>query len=311
MSIAGNRMGRGLRHVVRSPVRFFAGLVLAATAALCAAVIGVGLLLSRPAASEIGAPPDDLAAESVTMISGSGSTLRGWFLPGRPGGGGVVLMHGVRANRLSMVQRARMLHESGFAVLLFDFQAHGESSGKRITFGHLEALDAAAAVAFAKGRLPNEKIGAIGTSLGGAAALLGPTPLPADALVLEAVYPDIGAATANRISAVLGSPIGALVAPPLTRVLALLMPPILGVAPGDLRPIDHIADVVAPLLIVSGTRDTRTTARETIAMFDRAREPKSLWLVEGAGHVDLENYAPDAYRTHVLAFLAGTLQQRR
>jgi uncharacterized protein len=135
MSIAGNRMGRGLRRI--SSVRFLVGLAVAATAALCAAVIGVGLLLSRPAASEIGAPPDDLAAESVTMISASGSTLRGWFLPGRPGGGGVVLMHGVRANRLSMVQRTRMLHESGFAVLLFDFQAHGESSGKRITFGHL------------------------------------------------------------------------------------------------------------------------------------------------------------------------------
>jgi fermentation-respiration switch protein FrsA (DUF1100 family) len=311
MNIAENRMGRGLRRIVQSPVRLFVGLVLAAAAALCAAVIGVGLLLSWPATGEIGAPPADLAAESVTMVSGSGATLRGWFLPGQPGGGGVVLMHGVRANRLSMVQRARMLRESGFAVLLFDFQAHGESSGRRITFGRLEALDAAAAVAFARERLPNEKIGAIGTSLGGAAALLGPTPLPVDALVLEAVYPDIGDATANRISAVLGAPIGSFVAPPLTRAFELLLPPILGVAPGELRPIDHIADVVAPLLIASGTRDTRTTARETIAMFDRAHEPKSLWLVEGAGHVDLESYTPDAYRTHVLAFLAGTLQQRR
>jgi fermentation-respiration switch protein FrsA (DUF1100 family) len=309
MSIAGNRMGWGLRRI--SPVRLFVGLVLIATVTLCAAVVGVGLLLSRPAADDIGAPPADLAAESVAMISGSGATLRGWFLPGRPGGGGVVLMHGVRANRLSMVRRARMLHESGFSVLLFDFQAHGESSGKRITFGHLEALDAAAAVAFAKARLPNEKIGAIGTSLGGAAALLGPTPLPVDALVLEAVYPDIGAATENRIRSVLGSPIGSVVAPPLTHAFELMMPPILGVAPAELRPIDHIADVAAPLLIVSGTRDTRTTARETVAMFDRAREPKLLWLVEGAGHVDLESYAPDAYRAHVLAFLADTLQQRR
>ena len=309
MSIAENRMG--LRRIVRSPVRLFVGLGLTATVILCAAVVGFGLLLSRPAAGDIGAPPADLAAESVAMISASGATLRGWFLAGRPGGGGVVLMHGVRANRLSMVQRARMLHESGFSVLLFDFQAHGESSGKRITFGHLEALDAAAAVAFAKARLPNEKIGAIGTSLGGAAALLGPTPLPVDALVLEAVYPDIGAATGNRIRSVLGSPIGSLVAPPLTYAFELLMPPILGVAPAALRPIDHIADVGAPLLIVSGTRDTRTTARETVAMFDRAREPKLLWLVDGAGHVDLESYAPDAYRAHVLAFLADTLQQRR
>lgn len=220
-------------------------------------------------------------------------------------------MHGVHANRLSMIGRARMLHGAGFSVLLFDFQAHGESTGKRITFGHLEALDAAAAVAFARQRLPREKIGAIGSSLGGAAALLGEKPLPVDALVLEAVYPDIDTATANRIHAALGAPIGSLVSGPLSRLFDFLLPPILGFAPAELRPIDHIADAVAPVLIVSGTRDTRTAVPETVAMFDRAHEPKSLWLVEGAGHVDLERYAPEAYRAHVLAFLADELQQRR
>jgi len=91
----------------------------------------------------------------------------------------------------------------------------------------------------------------------------------------------------------------------------LLLSPSLGVTPDELRPIDHIADVGVPVLIVSGTRDTRTTARETVAMFERAHEPKFLWLVDGAGHVDLEGYAPDAYRAHVLAFLAGELQRRR
>jgi fermentation-respiration switch protein FrsA (DUF1100 family) len=288
-----------------------AGLALAGVCALCASVVGVGLLLSAPATSEIGDPPSDLAAENVTMSSGSGATLRGWFIQGRPGGGIIVLMHGVRANRLAMVVRARMLHAAGYSVLLFDFQAHGESSGKRITFGHLEGLDAATAVAFAKRRLPGEKIGAIGVSLGGAATLLGPTPLLVDALVLESVYPDIGAATANRISWVLGSSIGSFVAKPLASLFELLMSPILGLSAADLRPIDHIGDVHAPVLIISGTLDNRTTAKETIAIFNRANDPKFLWLVEGAGHVDLEAFASDAYRAHVLTFLADQLQKSR
>ena len=55
--------------------------------------------------------------------------LSGWFIAGRPGGGAVVLMHGVRGNRLAMLRRARLLHAEGFSVLLFDFQAHGESTG--------------------------------------------------------------------------------------------------------------------------------------------------------------------------------------
>jgi len=69
-----------------------------------------------------------------------------------------------------------------------------------MTFGRLEAYDARAALKFVHGRLPGIPVGAIGSSLGGAAALLGPQPLSVDALVLEAVYPRIEAAVGNRIA---------------------------------------------------------------------------------------------------------------
>ena len=79
------------------------------------------------------------------MPSASGTRLHGWWIPGViDGGGTVVLMHGVRGNRLQMADRARVLNEHGFSVLLFDFQASGETPGHRITFGKLEGLDAAA-----------------------------------------------------------------------------------------------------------------------------------------------------------------------
>jgi fermentation-respiration switch protein FrsA (DUF1100 family) len=287
-----------------------AGIVaLTAVVVLALSSVGVGLLLSAPARKKIGAPPPDLLVEPVVIPSASGNTLYGWFVPGQAGRGAVVLMHGVRDNRLTMVRRARMLSAAGFSVLLFDFQAHGESTGTCITFGHLESLDAASAVAFVKQRLPDEKIGVIGASLGGAAALLGPKPLPVDAMVLEAVYPDIGAATANRIGVVLGTTLGSVLGKPFARLLAFTMSPILGVTADALRPIDRMADIGVPLLVMSGTRDNRTPPNETTAMFDRAREPKALWLVKGAGHVDLEAYAPDQYRDRILPFLTKWLQR--
>ena len=278
---------------------------------LVGAVVGAGFYLSSPAPQHVGAAPADFPAESITFVSGSGARLSGWFLAGRPGGGAVVLMHGVRGNRLAMLRRARLLHSEGFAVLLFDFQAHGESPGQRITFGRLEGLDAAAAVAYVRQRLPNERIAAIGSSLGGASALLGPAPLPVDALVLESVYPDIGSAIANRIRVVLGPVVGRLAAQPTAWLFETILPPFLGMRPADLRPIDHIAKVTAPLLMMSGTVDDRTTITETRAMFARAPEPKVLWAVEDAGHYDLEGYAPDAYRARVLAFLAERLRPVR
>jgi fermentation-respiration switch protein FrsA (DUF1100 family) len=292
-------------------LRYAAGALALGVLMMFGAVVGAGFYLSLPALERIGAAPADLPAESVTFVSGSGARLSGWFIAGRPGGGAVVLMHGVRGNRLAMLRRARLFHSEGFAVLLFDFQAHGESHGKRVTFGRLEGPDAAAAVAFVRQRVPHERIGAIGSSLGGASTLLGPAPLPVDALVLESVYPDIGSAIANRIRAVLGPVVGGLAARPAAWLFEAILPPFLGMRPADLRPIDHIAKITAPLLMMSGTIDDRTTIAETQAMFARAPEPKLLWAVEGAGHYDLEGYAPDAYRARVVAFLVERLRPAR
>ncbi len=290
------------------------GLCLVGAAGACAAVVAVGLVLSSPHRAVIGAPPATLpGAETVAFPSGSAAVVQGWFVPGvpaadRPGPRrAVLLMHGVWGNRRQMAERARVLQSHGYAVLLIDLQAHGETGGGRITFGKLEALDAAAAVAWLHARVPEARIGVIGVSLGGAAALLGPGPLPIDALVLESVYPDINAALVTRLRAGLGPWVGPIAAPLLSPLFQLLLPPILGVTPAELRPIDAIAGVTAPVLVASGTIDDRTPLTEAEALFARAPTPKLSWAVPGAGHVDLERFDPAAYWAHVLPFLDGSL----
>ncbi len=195
-------------------------------------------------------------------------------MPGQPGAGVVILMHGIWGSRLQMARRAEVLHRRGFSVLLFDLQGHGESTGTRITFGRLEGMDAANAVSFVRDRAPGERVGIIGVSLGGAAALLGPGPLPVNVLVLESVFPTIDAALTNRLRAalvpILGPVLGGAVPLLLAPVFEAVLPPILGVAPADLRPIDRIAGVTAPVLVASGTADDRTPLAEAEALFARA-----------------------------------------
>ena len=156
----------------------------------------------------IGPPPPDLQAETIEIPSPSGSLLRGGSAGFRVSRGVVILMHGVRANRLSMVERARLFRANGYSVLLFDFQAHGESPGEHITFGSLESRDARAALDRVHRELPGQPVAAVGTSLGGAAAILADPPLPT-ALVLESVYPTIeeGTATAADSLGLLGPPL--------------------------------------------------------------------------------------------------------
>ncbi|GLQ89301.1 hypothetical protein GCM10007898_28740 [Dyella flagellata] len=59
---------------------------------------------------DVGAPPADLSAQSVVISDGAGKSMHGWFVPGIERRGAVLLLHGVRANRLSMLGRARFLH---------------------------------------------------------------------------------------------------------------------------------------------------------------------------------------------------------
>ena len=151
-------------------------------------------------------------------------------------------------------------------------------------------------------------IGVDGVSLGGAATLLGPKSLDVQALVLESVYPDIDAALANRLRTGLGRFAGPMLTPILSPLFKWLLPPILGVHPSELRPIDHIGSATASILLLSGNEDDRTPLIEARALFDAAPEPKLFVAVAGAAHVDLERFDGDAYWKKVLPFLDSALR---
>ncbi len=190
-----------------------------------------GGVLSSPAPWPIGDLPADLSGRPVQFVSTSGETLHGWLIPGRKGAGAIALLHGVRSSRLGMIGRARFLSAAGYTVLLFDFQAHGESTGKRITFGYLESKDAQAAINLLRTTAPGEKIGVIGLSMGGAAAILATPRLEVDAMSLEMVYPSINQAIADRLAMRLGGWAGV-----LTPLLSWQLKPRLGGGRGSFAP---------------------------------------------------------------------------
>ncbi|MCM3904833.1 MAG: alpha/beta hydrolase [Pyrinomonadaceae bacterium] len=202
-----------------------------------------------------------------------------------------------------MLDRSRFLAHAGYSVLLFDFQAHGESTGERITFGYLESRDAQAAVNFLRSNAHDEKIGVIGVSMGGASALLASPPLDVNAMVLEMVYPTINQAISNRLTMRLGG-----WASTLTPFLAWQLKPRLGIDSEVLRPIDHVGTISVPKLFIVGAEDQHTTIEESRQMFNAAREPKELWIVEGAKHVDLYWASKRDYERRVLDFFERYLK---
>lgn len=262
-----------------------------------------GNLLSATVNQTIGSCPNDLICESIEFQSESGSLIKGWFLKGEQEKGVVILMHGLRGNRLGLVDRIRFLNKSGYAVLAFDFQGSGESIGEKLTFGYLESRDATAAINFIKTKLPHEKIGVVGISMGGAAFLLEKEQPKIDALILEMVYPTIQRAVENRLNLWLFN--GADVLAPL---MTWQFPMRLGVSAEELRPLDKMPNVKIPVQFIVGENDHHTTLEESKQLFEAANQPKEMWIVPKAEHGDLYKVSPKDYEQKMLQFFDKTLR---
>ncbi len=162
-------------------------------------VVGARLPVTRTPA-EAG-----LAFEDVAFKSSDDVDLKGWFIPAAAGGGPaptVLFVHGWLWNRMGnlagrvpftdrdvdFLPPTKALHDAGFNVLLFDLSNHGES-GRRLplTFGPFEARDFVGAVRYLRTRpdVDGDRIGVVGTSMGGNIALIGAVEcLPIKAMLL-------------------------------------------------------------------------------------------------------------------------------
>lgn len=273
---------------------------------LVIAIVGAGEVLTRSAHCTIGLPPSDLSARSVALLTPTNETISGWLVRGKPGFGAVLLLHGVRADPLQMLGRAKFLNKLGYSVLLIDLLGHGESTGMRITFGVREADGVETSLAYLRQVFPSEKIGIIGVSLGAASTVLalskGKSTAP-NAVVLESMFPTITEAVSDRLELRLGQ-LGKWLTPLLTWQLPLR----LDFNAEQLRPISELPSLHLPILIASGSEDRHnTTLDETKHIFQAANSPKELWVVEGAAHVDLHTFDPKTYQTKIADFLAKHL----
>ena len=263
----------------------------------------VGDQLSAPVPRTLGDPPADLDARSVEFQSTSGSVVHGWLSHGLAGHGAILLIHGVRGDRRDMLSRAQFLHQAGYTVLLIDLQSHGESRGKHITFGYLESRDVSGALELLGKEFSGDRIGVIGESMGAAAFVLAKKRPTVSAVVLESMYPTIDQALSNRLRLHLGS-----FGPVFATLFEMLLQPRLGITADDLRPIDRIGGLDAPVFIIAGTSDEHTTPQESEAIFAAASQPKQLWLVPGAAHVNLHDFAKEEYERRILEYFAKYLR---
>lgn len=288
------------------------GLFLFVGASTMAATQILTFLAVHPPRERLTHTPSELGLfyEDVTFVTSDGLELRGWFLPSRQGRAAVILGHGFTRSRQEMLDVAAMLHRNCYNVLLFDWRAHGESEGKRTTFGYKEVQDVAAALDFVSSRaeVDPDRIGVLGRSLGGAIAIRA----AADLAQLKAVVSDSPFPSLEDTIEVGVSRRGPLGAWPLRLIAVFLGTRTMGVDPDLVRPIDDIGEISPrPVLIMQGGRDELVPPDTGERLYAAAAEPKFLWYAPDAAHVKLASRYPAEYEARVLSFFDSALKNER
>jgi dipeptidyl aminopeptidase/acylaminoacyl peptidase len=245
-----------------------------------------------------------LAFEDVEFRASDGLALRGWWIPRQGARRAIVAVHGAAGTRLSFLALAPLLHGAGYSLLLFDSRGHGESDGPNVGAAFASGyLDVLAAAQFAREAPGIEKVAALGASQGASSALLaGGLADELDAVVAQAggtslfdllrAIPDLRDVADFQIDVIaaiakwrIGSPASS----------------IFDRDAGPIAVVDRISPT--PLLIIHGSNDEQVPLSQGRTLFERAREPKELWVIEGGGHRGLRSYAETEYGRRVVAFL--------
>jgi pimeloyl-ACP methyl ester carboxylesterase len=217
----------------------------------------------------------------------------------------VLLAGGGWSDRRSLLPLAPSLHAGGYGVLAFDYREHGlsDGSGRGTSFGWRESRDVEAAARFLKTERDAARVAAVGYSIGGAAAILA----AADDPGIDAVVASTPGTTLRDLLATVPETrdVPAWQRELVVRVLLLRIgAPLRSVVSGEIGPL-YAVDRLAPrpLLLLHGRDDPINAVADAQRLLARARPPRQLLIVGGAGHLDVLDDPHSEAQQQILRFL--------
>jgi fermentation-respiration switch protein FrsA (DUF1100 family) len=240
--------------------------------------------------------------DDVAVTTADGFKLNGWFVPSEPGAATVILVHGYKDARSSVLGVADVMHRHGYQVLVASLRAHDVNDGEMISFGLYEMKDLEAWTSYVKQRpgVPANRIGLFGVSMGGTIAI-GFTALHRDisVLVADSAFSSVSDTAATSIRFFTGLPPF-----PFAPAIIFWMEREIGGSATDLDATRWIKDVAPrPILLMQGGSDVVVSAESGRKLFDAAAEPKELWFEPSVGHAQFLKAMPEQFEAHVTRFL--------
>ncbi|MSR05730.1 MAG: alpha/beta fold hydrolase [Gemmatimonadetes bacterium] len=230
--------------------------------------------------------------EMITVTTGDGVRLRGWYLPPSPAPAkgkrapGLIWFYGNMETIRAMGAVIRDFRPPGTGVVVLDYRGYGESDGSETEVGVYRDAEAAWAYLSARPEIDSTRLAVYGRSVGSVPALYLAERRPVRAVVLDSPFTRALDMAKEHY-------------PWLPRFLVNL----------SLDNLTRAKSLRVPLLIFHGADDRLAPLSMGVKMATAGRG--DLVVLAAAGHNDTYDVGGLAYRDRVRAFLAEALGPRQ
>jgi fermentation-respiration switch protein FrsA (DUF1100 family) len=252
-------------------------------------------LMPRETPADLG-----LAFEDVAVRTPDGLKLVGWFLPS-PGQPTIIVQHGYKDSRGTMLGVAAMLGRHGYAVLVQTVRAHDSSDGEVVGLGSREMDDLHAWWQWlvARADVDPQRVGIFGVSMGGSLVLqYAAQNQQLKAVVADCAFSSITDTVETSVKFFTGLPPF-----PFAPLILFWVERELGVDASSIDAKQWVGRISPrPVFLLQGGADVVVSPESGKRLFEAAREPKELWFEPGIGHTQFLEKRPVEFERRVVAF---------
>lgn len=212
----------------------------------------------------------------------------------------IVICHGYKRSKEMMANIAQLFDTD--SIVMFDFRAHGKSSGEIISFGLHEVSDIKAIVHFIKLHYSLRLLPLIGLgfSMGAATLILAQAQEPLfKALILDSSFATLQQALER----------GFILKTKLPNWCAAMIQKCAPyVSPIDVQivnPMESIKSIDAPILLIHSCGDALVPLEHAQLLQNAAKEHKKIWQVNDAIHGAICKMYPEQYKQQIDDFLTS------
>ena len=248
----------------------------------------------------------NLPAEEVTFPSlHVEHSVSGWYIAQSEATTTILVCPGYRGRRSDVLGMSGQLWKAGYNVLAFEYYGHGTVVGEPVTLGYREMNDFLGAVAYAKQRAPQTRLGAVGYSMGASIAIMATARTPEiEALVADSGFATHRSAIEYSVRRTIHLPFA-----PFDWLTDFLLWLRAGYHFNQVEPLRDIGRIAPrPVLIIHGLKDSLVNPEDAKLLYAAANEPKELWLDANADHCGIYFEDRQKYIERVIGFLDRNLK---